>query len=42
MRSKREASTLHFDIEWFTKDEDTSVSEKLSLIKSEVAASAQN
>ena len=34
---KEEATILHFDIEWFTKEEDTTAPERLCLIKTAVA-----
>ena len=39
---KEEASILHFDVEWFTQDEDNSAPERLSIIKSAVAVIARN
>ena len=39
---KEEASILHFDVEWFTQNEDNSAPERLSIIKSAVAVIARN
>ena len=37
-----EKSILHFDIEWFTKEEDPNTTEKLQLIKTAVVALTSN